>query len=46
VRDFGRVVFDGSYELAGLEVGSLPDQSLVGLAHSNSLSPTQARTIS
>jgi hypothetical protein len=27
VREFGRVVFDGSSELAGLEVGSLPDHS-------------------
>lgn len=25
VREFGRVVFDGASELAGLEVGSLPD---------------------
>ena len=27
VLEFGRVVFDGSSELAGLEVGSLPDHS-------------------
>jgi tocopherol cyclase len=27
VREFGRVVFDGSSDLAGLEVGSLPDHS-------------------
>jgi tocopherol cyclase len=27
VREFGRVVFDGRSELAGLEVGSLPDHS-------------------
>jgi tocopherol cyclase len=27
VRDFGRVVFDGTSELAGLEVGSLAADS-------------------
>ncbi|WP_245835925.1 tocopherol cyclase family protein [Mycobacterium rhizamassiliense] len=27
VREFGRVVFEGTSELAGLEVGSLPDRS-------------------
>lgn len=27
VRDFGKVVFDGTSELAGLEVGNLPDDS-------------------
>jgi hypothetical protein len=30
VRERGRMVFDGSSELAGLEVGSLPDLSRIG----------------